>query len=165
ATKYIGPAFTIHGGGMDLIFPHHENEICQSRAAGDAFARYWMHNGLLGLAGEKMSKSLGNSLLVTDVLRRVRAPELRYYLVQAHYRSLLEYSEDALEEAAAAYQRIERFVVRAQEVLMDGGGSPEAREAGDEVAELPMSFRSAMDDDLSVPAALAAVHACVRDGN
>jgi cysteinyl-tRNA synthetase len=158
ATKYLGPSFDIHGGGMDLIFPHHENEIAQSRAAGDGFARYWMHNALLGLAGEKMSKSGGNSLLVTDVLRRVRAPELRYYLVQAHYRSLLEYSEDALAEAAAAYQRIERFVVRASEVLMgaaDDDGAP----------GLPASFRSAMDEDLGVPAALAAVHASVRDGN
>ena len=158
ATKYLGPAFDIHGGGMDLIFPHHENEIAQSRAAGDGFARYWLHNGLLGLAGEKMSKSLGNSLLVTGMLRRVRAPELRYYLVQAHYRSLLEYSEEALEEAAAAYQRIERFVVRASEALMgatDDDGAP----------GLPVSFRSAMDEDLAVPAALAAVHASVRDGN
>jgi len=158
ATKYLGPSFDIHGGGMDLIFPHHENEIAQSRAAGDGFARYWMHNGLLGLAGEKMSKSVGNSLLVTDVLSRVRAPELRYYLVQAHYRSLLEYSADALEEAAAAYQRIERFVRRASEVLMgaaDDDGAP----------GLPPSFRSAMDEDLGVPAALAAVHATVRDGN
>jgi cysteinyl-tRNA synthetase len=158
STKYLGTTFDIHGGGMDLIFPHHENEIAQSRAAGDGFARYWMHNGLLGLAGEKMSKSLGNSLLVTDVLRRVRGPELRYYLVQAHYRSMLEYSEDALEEAAAAYQRIERFVVRASEALMgasDDDGSP----------GLPTSFRSAMDEDLAVPAALAAVHASVRDGN
>ena len=158
STKYLGTAFDIHGGGMDLIFPHHENEIAQSRAAGDGFARYWMHNGLLGLAGEKMSKSLGNSLLVTDVLRRVRAPELRYYLVQAHYRSLLEYSEDALEEAAAAYQRIERFVVRASEVLMGAA-------ADDGAPGLPVSFRSAMDEDLGVPAALAAVHATVRDGN
>ncbi|MBV9384637.1 MAG: cysteine--tRNA ligase, partial [Streptosporangiaceae bacterium] len=98
STKYLGPTFDIHGGGMDLIFPHHENEIAQSRGAGDGFARYWLHNGLLGLAGEKMSKSLGNSLLVTDVLTRVRPPELRYYLVQAHYRSLLEYSADALDE-------------------------------------------------------------------
>jgi len=158
STRYLGPAFDIHGGGVDLIFPHHENEIAQSRSAGDGFARYWMHNGLLGLAGEKMSKSLGNSLLVTAVLRRVRAPELRYYLVQAHYRSLLEYSEDALEEAAAAYQRIERFVLRASEVLMgatDDDGAP----------GLPVSFRSAMDDDLAVPAALAAVHASIRDGN
>ena len=158
STKYLGPVFDIHGGGVDLIFPHHENEIAQSRSAGDGFARYWLHNGLLGLAGEKMSKSGGNSLLVTDVLTRVRPPELRYYLVQAHYRSLLEYSDDALEEAAAAYQRIERFVGRATEVLMDGAdpGQP---------AELPVSFGSSMDEDLGVPAALAAVHAAVRDGN
>jgi cysteinyl-tRNA synthetase len=156
ATKYLGSTFDIHGGGRDLIFPHHENEIAQSKAAGDGFARYWLHNGLLGLAGEKMSKSLGNSLLVTDLLRRVRAPELRYYLAGAHYRSLLEYSEEALEETAAAYQRIERFVVRAVEYL---GSVPE------EDAEVPVSFRAAMDDDLAVPSALAAVHACVRDGN
>jgi cysteinyl-tRNA synthetase len=159
STKYLGSTFDIHGGGMDLIFPHHENEIAQSRSVGDGFARYWVHNGLLGLAGEKMSKSLGNSLLVTDVLTRVRPPELRYYLVQAHYRSMLEYSDEALEEAAAAYQRIERFVVRAAETFgrvgMGDDGFP----------ELPVSFRSAMDEDLGVPAALAAVHACVRDGN
>jgi cysteinyl-tRNA synthetase len=121
-----------------------------------------MHNGLLGLAGEKMSKSLGNSLLVTDVLQRVRPAELRYYLVQAHYRSLLEFSEQALEEAAAAYQRIERFVVRASEALgrLGTGHAPD-----DELPGLPVSFRAAMDEDLAVPAALAAVHACVRDGN
>jgi cysteinyl-tRNA synthetase len=161
STKYLGPTFDIHCGGMDLIFPHHENEIAQSKAAGDGFARYWLHNGLLGLAGEKMSKSLGNSLLVTDVLTRVRAAELRYYLVQAHYRSMLEFSEEALDEAAAAYQRIERFVLRAAEVL----GSVGPDDAGDEGEALPTSFRSAMDEDLAVPAALAAVHACVRDGN
>ena len=117
ATKYLGSSFDIHCGGLDLVFPHHENEIAQSRAAGDGFARYWLHNGLLGMDGEKMSKSLGNSLLVSDVLTRVRPAELRYYLVQAHYRSLLEFSEDALEEAVAAYQRIERFVRRATETL------------------------------------------------
>ncbi len=166
STKYLGPTFDIHCGGMDLIFPHHENEIAQSRAAGDGFARYWMHNGLLGVSGEKMSKSLGNSLLVTELLTRARPAELRYYLVQAHYRSMMEYSEDALEEAVAAYQRIERFVTRATEVL--GGpdadlGRPETGE--DEHEDLPTSFRSAMDEDLGVPAALAAVHACVRDGN
>ncbi len=164
STKYLGPTFDIHCGGMDLIFPHHENEIAQSRAAGDGFARYWLHNGLLGLAGEKMSKSLGNSLLVTDVLTRVRPAELRYYLVQAHYRSMLEFSEEALDEAAAAYQRIERFVLRAGEML--GSLDPALEAAGDdEAGGLPTSFRSAMDEDLAVPAALAAVHACVRDGN
>ena len=186
STKYLGPTFDIHCGGMDLIFPHHENEIAQSKAAGDGFAQYWLHNGLLGLAGEKMSKSLGNSLLVTDVLTRVRPAELRYYLVQAHYRSMLEFSEEALEEAVAAYQRIERFVLRANEVLGDlalgldvsqAGQSLNVGHAGpgldvghagpgeDDADGIPTSFRSAMDDDLAVPAALAAVHACVRDGN
>ncbi len=142
STKYLGPTFDIHGGGMDLIFPHHENEIAQSHSAGDGFARYWMHNGLLGLAGEKMSKSLGNSLLVTDVLTRVRSAELRYYLVQAHYRSLLEYSEEALEEAAAAYQRIERFVVRASEVLgrlgMGRSGGPGGRRGARAAGVVPL---------------------------
>ena len=146
ATKYLGPTFDIHGGGMDLIFPHHENELAQSRAAGDGFARYWLHNGLLGLAGEKMSKSGGNSLLVTDVLRRVRPAELRYYLVQAHYRSLLEYSQDALEESVAAYQRIERFVVRASEALdrlgmgrlgMGSVGEPAGRRAARAAGVVP----------------------------
>jgi cysteinyl-tRNA synthetase len=172
ATKYLGSSFDIHCGGLDLVFPHHENEIAQSRAAGDGFARYWLHNGLLGLDGEKMSKSLGNSLLVRDVLTRVRPAELRYYLVQAHYRSLLEFSEDALEEAVAAYQRIERFVRRATETLgrlgldYDGPDTSEPGRDGDgDPLGLPVSFRSAMDEDLGVPAALAAVHACVRDGN
>jgi cysteinyl-tRNA synthetase len=155
STKYLGSTFDIHCGGMDLIFPHHENEIAQSKAAGDGFARYWLHNGLLGLAGEKMSKSLGNSLLVSDMLTRVRPAELRYYLVQPHYRSMLEFSEEALDEAVAAYQRIERFVLRATEVV--GPGDPDA--------ELPETFGSAMDDDLAVPAALAVVHAYIRDGN
>ena len=124
ATKYLGPAFDIHGGGMDLIFPHHENELAQSRAAGDGFARYWLHNGLLGLAGEKMSKSEATRCSSPTCCRRVRPAELRYYLVQAHYRSLLEYSQDALEEAVAAYQRIERFVVRASEALDASGMGP-----------------------------------------
>ncbi len=166
STKYLGSTFDIHCGGMDLTFPHHENEIAQSQAAGDGFARYWLHNGLLGLAGEKMSKSLGNSLLVTDVLTRVRPAELRYYLVQAHYRSMLEFSEEALEEAVAAYQRIERFVLRAAEVLRGLGMDLARATLGEDDPEgLPSSFRSAMNEDLSVPAALAAVHACVRDGN
>src|SRR5215469_1906822 len=156
STHYLGPRFDIHGGGLDLLFPHHENERAQSLAAGDPFARYWMHNGLVGLSGEKMSKSVGNVLLVAELLSRVRPQELRYYLAQAHYRSALEYSPEALEEAAAAYQRIERFVTRAQQAL--GGDVKFER-------RLPISFEEAMDDDLAIPAALAAVHATVRDGN
>ena len=155
ATKYLGPQFDIHGGGIDLVFPHHENEIAQSRAAGDGFARYWLHNAWVTTAGEKMSKSLGNSLLVSEVVRRVRPVELRYYLGAAHYRSAIEFSEEALQEAGASYRRIEGFVTRAVEVL---GTTPEP-------GELPKPFIDAMDDDLGVPQALAVVHETVRAGN
>jgi cysteinyl-tRNA synthetase len=116
AARYLGPAFDLHGGGLDLVFPHHENEIAQSRAAGQQFARCWLHNGLVGMSGEKMSKSLGNSMLVGDMLSRVRPAELRYYLSQAHYRSALDFSGDALAEAVAAYRRIEGFLARAAEL-------------------------------------------------
>jgi cysteinyl-tRNA synthetase len=159
STKYLGPEFDIHGGGIDLVFPHHENEIAQSTSVGDPFARYWMHNAVLGVAGEKMSKSLGNSLRVEEILRTIRAVELRYYLGSAHYRSVQEFSEDSLAEAAAAYKRIEGFVDRAAEALGDAGGPPSIE------GNLPLSFTSALNDDLGVPAALAAVHAAVRDGN
>jgi cysteinyl-tRNA synthetase len=154
ATKYLGAAFDIHGGGLDLIFPHHENELAQSHAAGDGFARYWMHNGLVGMAGEKMSKSLGNSLLVDAMITQVRPAELRYYLGQAHYRSGIEYSAEALAEAVTAYRRIEGFVIRAAETAT-------ALETG----ALPAPFTAALDDDLGVPQALAAVHEAVTDGN
>ena len=164
ATKYLGASFDIHGGGLDLVFPHHENELAQSRAAGDEFARYWLHNGLVGVAGAKMSKSLGNSLLVDVMVTRVRPVELRYYLGQAHYRSPLEYSEEALAEAVAAYRRIEGFVTRATELL----GRPSA--AHPDLSPLagvpgPPEFAAALDDDLGVPQALAVVHETVREGN
>jgi cysteinyl-tRNA synthetase len=159
ATKYLGPAFDIHGGGLDLVFPHHENELAQSRAAGDGFAQYWMHNGLVGVAGEKMSKSLGNSLLVDVMVTQVRPVELRYYLGQAHYRSAIEYSPDALAEAGAAYRRIEGFVTRAAELVGPAGTGAQP------AAVLPEAFSAALDDDLGVPLALAAVHDAVRDGN
>jgi len=161
ATKYLGSTFDIHGGGLDLVFPHHENEIAQSRAAGDGFARYWVHNGILGLAGEKMSKSLGNSLLVDAMIKEVRPAELRYYLGQAHYRSEMEYSQDALAEAAAAYRRIEGFVTRAAEADPAAGASLPAPSA----AALPPRFSAAMDEDLNVPQALAVVHEAVTEGN
>jgi cysteinyl-tRNA synthetase len=160
ATAYLGETFDIHGGGLDLVFPHHENEIAQSRAAGYGFARYWMHNGLVSVAGEKMSKSLGNSLVVSEVLRRVRPPELRYYLGQAHYRSMIEFSGEALAEAAVAYRRIEGFAVRAAELAAAGGdGAPQPPPS------VPAEFAAALNDDLGVPQALAVVHEAVRDGN
>jgi cysteinyl-tRNA synthetase len=158
ATKYLGPAFDIHGGGLDLVFPHHENELAQSRAAGDGFARYWLHNGLVSLGGEKMSKSLGNSLLVDAMVTEVRPAELRYYLGQAHYRSGIDYSPEALAEAAAAYRRIEGFVTRA-------AGSPGAALGLPLITSLPAAFVAALDDDLAVPQALAVVHESVTEGN
>nr|WP_232959219.1 cysteine--tRNA ligase [Corynebacterium marambiense] len=150
ATKYLGEEFDIHGGGLDLKFPHHENEAAQATAAGDGFARYWMHNGWVTMAGEKMSKSLGNVLSVPHVLTLVRPVELRYYLGSAHYRSMLEYSEQTLADAATGYRRIEAFLDRV---------GPVERTTWTE------RFAAAMDDDLGVPAALAEVHNAVRAGN
>jgi cysteinyl-tRNA synthetase len=154
ATRYLGPVFDIHGGGIDLQFPHHENERAQALAAGDGFARYWLHNAMLTMAGEKMSKSLGNTLAVGELAERWRPVELRYFLVQAHYRSVLEFSESSLDEAAAAYRRIENFVERAIEAV----GAVDAGPVGAE-------FAAALDDDLAVSQALAVVHGVVREGN
>ena len=157
AGMYLGSAFDIHGGGLDLVFPHHENEIAQSRAVGDPFAQYWMHNAWVTTAGEKMSKSLGNSLLVTEVVKRVRPVELRFYLGSAHYRSHIEFSEGALADAAAGYRRLEGFVQRAVERVGPGELAVADR--------LPEAFVAAMDDDLGVPAALAVIHESVSEGN
>jgi cysteinyl-tRNA synthetase len=155
AGKYLGPAFDIHGGGLDLRFPHHENEQAQARAAGRDFASYWMHNAWITTAGEKMSKSLGNSLTIPAVLERFRGIDLRYYLVSTHYRSHVEFSFEALSEAAVAFGRIEGFLDRAAQVL---GGRPEA-------GVVCADFELAMDDDLSTPAAVAALFEVVREGN
>ncbi|GAA1019402.1 cysteine--tRNA ligase [Amycolatopsis albidoflavus] len=153
ATNYLGTEFDIHGGGVDLVFPHHENERAQSNAAGDGFARYWLHNAWVTMSGEKMSKSLGNTVAIPAMLERYRAPELRYYLVQPHYRSTVEYSEGAVSEAAQGYRRIEAFLRRAE-----SAGTVS-------VGEVPAEFAAAMDDDLATPAAFAVVHNTVRDGN
>ncbi|MDA2989360.1 MAG: class I tRNA ligase family protein, partial [Actinomycetota bacterium] len=148
----------IHGGGLDLVFPHHENEIAQSKCAGDGFANYWLHNAWVTTAGEKMSKSLGNSLLVSEVVQRVRPIELRYYLAGAHYRSMLEFSDEMVNDAGQGFRRIEGFITRAMEALdvtaidVDPSARSEA-------------FDAAMDDDINTPQALAAIHGTVRDGN
>jgi cysteinyl-tRNA synthetase len=157
AQRYLGDEFDIHGGGLDLRFPHHENEQAQSRAAGYGFARLWMHSAWVTQAGAKMSKSLGNSLLVSEVLARYPAPALRLALAGVHYRSMLEYSDGVLDDAAAAWQRLTGFVTRAGERV----GQPAA--VGD--APLPDAFVEAMNDDLAVPRALAVVYETVRTGN
>ncbi|MFJ1766584.1 cysteine--tRNA ligase [Amycolatopsis sp. NPDC088138] len=153
ATAYLGAEFDIHGGGIDLVFPHHENERAQSNAAGDAFARFWLHNAWVTMSGEKMSKSLGNTVSIPSMLERYRAPELRYYLVQPHYRSTIEYSDGALSEAAQGYRRIETFLRRA------------AQSGEVALGTVPAEFAAALDDDLATPQAFAVVHTTVRDGN
>ncbi|CAN2172745.1 CysS Cysteinyl-tRNA synthetase [Candidatus Nanopelagicaceae bacterium] len=154
AHAYLGEAFDIHGGGLDLIFPHHENEIAQSEAAGYAFSKRWMHNAWVTASGEKMSKSLGNSLQVAELLKTVRGVELRWYLGSAHYRSMLEFSHEALAESATAFRRIEGFLNRAVEIL---GSAP--------TPVISQGFTDAMNDDLAVPTALAGISESLRLGN
>jgi cysteinyl-tRNA synthetase len=155
--KYLGAAFDIHGGGLDLRFPHHENELAQSSAAGDDFANFWLHNGLVTYEGEKMSKSLGNTVSPRQMLQLAPARVVRYFLGQAHYRSQLDYSEGSLREAGAALERIDRFLSRAA-----SAGLPPVAEHLHRVTD---DFAAAMDDDLGVPQALAALHETVRSGN
>ena len=154
AHAYLGESFDIHGGGLDLIFPHHENEIAQSASAGFGFATTWMHNAWVTTSGEKMSKSLGNSLQVVEILKKVRGIELRWYLGSAHYRSMLEFSFEALNESATAFKRIEAFLSRAEAIL---GKAPEVLIADE--------FAKAMNDDLAVPQALAFIAESMRVGN
>ncbi len=154
AHAYLGETFDIHGGGLDLVFPHHENEIAQSESAGYGFAKRWMHNAWVTQSGEKMSKSLGNTLQVAEILKRVRGIELRWYLGSAHYRSMLEYSEAALDESATAFRRIEAFLNRSVEII---GSLP--------TPVINSAFTDAMNDDLAVPAALASISENLRVGN
>lgn len=157
--RYLGPEFDIHGGGLDLRFPHHENEIAQSTAAGDAFARYWVHNGLLTVDGQKMSKSLGNFTLAADVLAAHDPQVVRYALAAAHYRSNLDVSDRAFAEASSALERISTFRERASRLPAAADGR------ADEPGEIPAAFAASLDDDLGVPQALATLHETVRAGN
>ena len=157
ARRYLGEEFDIHGGGLDLRFPHHENELAQSTAAGDGFARYWVHNGLVTVDGQKMSKSLGNFTLAADVLAAHDPLVIRYALAAAHYRSSLDLTDSSWSEAEAALGRIRTFQER---VLRAYGVQRE-----DDDRDLPAPFAAAMDDDLGVPQALAVLHETVRAGN
>lgn len=152
AGKYLGSRFDIHGGGLDLRFPHHENELAQSTAAGDDFANFWMHNGMVTYEGEKMSKSIGNTISPAQMLEMARPLVVRYYLGSAHYRSILDYRPSSLQEAATAIERVEAFLAATQEVLKPG-------------REVPQAFAEAMDDDVNIPRALAVLHEQTRAGN
>lgn len=152
AGKYLGSRFDIHGGGLDLRFPHHENELAQSTAAGDDFANFWMHNGMVTYEGEKMSKSIGNTISPAQMLQMARPLVVRYYLGSAHYRSILDYRPSSLQEAATAIERVEAFLAVTQDVLKPG-------------REVPEAFAEAMDDDVNIPRALAVLHEQTRAGN
>ncbi|GAB3602589.1 cysteine--tRNA ligase [Microbacterium aureliae] len=157
--RFFGAEFDIHGGGLDLRFPHHENELAQSTAAGDGFARYWVHNGLVTVGDQKMSKSLGNFMLADDLLRQRDALVVRYTLLAAHYRSSLAITETSFDEAAAAVGRIRSFQERAVRMLRLDDADRRLSAAA------PAAFAEAMDDDLAVPQALAVLHEAVREGN
>ena len=152
AGKYLGSCFDIHGGGLDLRFPHHENELAQSTAAGDDFANFWMHNGMVTFEGEKMSKSIGNTISPAQMLEMARPLVVRYYLGSAHYRSILDYRPSSLQEAATAIERVEAFLAATQDLLKPG-------------REVPQAFAEAMDDDVNIPRALAVLHEQTRAGN
>ena len=152
AGKYLGSRFDIHGGGLDLRFPHHENELAQSTAAGDDFANFWMHNGMVTYEGEKMSKSIGNTISPAQMLEMARPLVVRYYLGSAHYRSVLDYRPSSLQEAATAIERVESFLAATQDLL-----KPDR--------EVPEDFAEAMDDDMNIPRALAVLHEQTRAGN
>ncbi len=159
SARYLGETFDIHGGGLDLRFPHHENELAQSTAAGDGFANYWVHNGLVNVNGQKMSKSLGNSVYAADLLGQARPIVVRYFLGAAHYRSTIDFQEGSLAEAEAALDRIAGFLDRVDRRLAG------TRFAGSAAEIIPHAFAEAMDDDLAVPQALAVLHETVRQGN
>ncbi|WP_394940746.1 cysteine--tRNA ligase [Psychromicrobium sp. YIM B11713] len=176
AGKYLGDAFDIHGGGLDLRFPHHENEMAQSQAAGKDFANFWMHNGLVSYQGEKMSKSIGNVIGPNELFSQASARVVRYYLGQAHYRSVLDYSPESLAEAAAALARIDGFLTKAAPKVVEGARGDGTQNgffapagagwfAYAPLSNLPEAFGEAMDDDLNIPKALAVLHETVRSGN
>lgn len=160
ASNYLGSNFDIHGGGLDLRFPHHENELAQSKAAGDKFANYWLHNGLVNVGGQKMSKSIGNTVSSSDLFELATPAAVRYYLASAHYRSVLDYQPSVLAEAEAALQRLHAFLKRSERELRQTQFAQL-----DSTVALPQSFVDEMNDDLNIPAALAEIHEAVTAGN
>ena len=161
--RYLGDGFDIHGGGLDLRFPHHENEMAQTRAAGYPSAARWMHSAWVTAKGEKMSKSLGTGLSVPSVLAEHSAWVVRYALGSVQYRSMLEWSDQALVEAQAAYDRVSNFIERAGVAL---GGQPSREEVtAVSVDDLPADFVAAMNDDVNVSGATAAIFTAIRSGN
>ncbi|MCR4400837.1 MAG: class I tRNA ligase family protein, partial [Syntrophomonadaceae bacterium] len=170
--KYLGPTLDVHGGGVDLVFPHHENEIAQSEAyTGQRFVNYWIHNGFITVNQEKMSKSLGNFFIVREVLSKFPADVVRFYLAATHYRSPLDFDDAKLEEAGRALERVKNALRRLDEALQ-AGGAAQAVESGlaaealqARVSALVNEFEEAMDDDFNTSRAMAAVFELAREVN
>ena len=163
--KHLGETFDIHGGGKDLVFPHHENEIAQSEAAtGKPFARYWLHNGFVNINNEKMSKSLGNFFTLRDVLAQVKPEALRFFLASSHYRSPIDYSDQSLTEAKAGLDRLYGVKRKAEACRATGATSVPLPEGGEYSAlvDAPARFAEAMDDDFNTAAALGRLFDAVR---
>ena len=151
--RYLGSTFDIHGGGADLTFPHHENEIAQSEAAtGEPFAKYWIHNGFVNIRSEKMSKSLGNVLNIRDILKDTHPETLRLFLLSSHYRSPLDFSDTSIKEASVGLERLYAALSSLEELERSGG---EISSLPEELSNLEMRFREAMDDDFNTPKGLA----------
>ncbi|MBF0494340.1 MAG: cysteine--tRNA ligase [Candidatus Omnitrophica bacterium] len=173
STDILGSVFDIHGGGLDLIFPHHENEIAQSKAAtGGMFAKYWVHNGFLTVAGEKMSKSLGNFVTVDDFLKQYKdADLLKILFLSSHYRSPVNYTEEKMQEGASSKKRIMIFIDKAERLGKDHMRKDEIKENEEllvlktKITELSEKYESAMDDDFNTPGALSVIFEAVRIGN
>ena len=161
--RYLGEVFDIHGGGIDLRFPHHENEQAQSHGAGWGFARHWVHNAWVTVKGEKMSKSLGNSLVVAELLKTYDAPVLRLALGTVHHRSTVEFSDETLADAAGLWERLSGAVLRAREETEGGRTSPvDAAVETVRARALPAEYTAAMDEDLNLAGAMAVVHATLK---
>ncbi len=164
SSKYFGPSFDIHCGGVDNIFPHHENEIAQSEAAnGVKFVNYWLHCHHLVVDGEKMAKSKGNFLTLTDVMNKgYDPPEVRFLLVSAHYRKMLNFTDEAMHQARAGLERMRNFLVDLKEVRREGKPTPEVAQLAKEARE---EFMAALDDDLNISEALAALFSFIKSAN
>jgi len=172
AMKYLGESIDIHGGGKDLVFPHHENEIAQSEAAtGKQFAKYWMHNGLITIKGQKMSKSVGNVTNLSQALKKYSPEAIRYFLLSAHYRSPLDYNEDSLKEATSSLERVYTVFKRIRELTEEPGKSlsPELEEEKDNLAkylnDMEEKFTCTMDDDFNTPLTLSVIFEGIKKAN
>ena len=164
--KYLGESIDIHGGGKDLIFPHHENEIAQSEAStGKEFARFWVHNGLVTIDNQKMAKSTGNFITLREALEKYDGEVIRYYLLSAHYRSPLNYTKDSLQEASASVERVYNTLESIDEVTFSIKKEANLHKVYPEIESLYKKFFQSMDDDFNTPSALAAIFELVRKAN